>query len=41
MDMIIIENVGNLICPAEYDTGVDIGGAAPKPLQGDCIPLTP
>lgn len=38
-DMIIIENVGNLVCPAEFDTGAHINVNILSVPEGDDKPL--
>jgi hydrogenase nickel incorporation protein HypB len=39
LDMIIIENVGNLVCPAEFDTGAEIDIMILSVPEGDDKPL--
>ena len=39
MDLIFLENVGNLICPAEYDTGAAINLMILSVPEGDDKPL--
>ncbi len=39
MDIIIIENVGNLICPASYDTGSDYNFVLLSVTEGEDKPL--
>lgn len=38
MDMIILENVGNLVCPAEFDTGASINMTILSIPEGDDKP---
>lgn len=39
LDMIIIENVGNLVCPAEFDIGEDLKATVLSITEGDDKPL--
>ncbi|GAC1306925.1 MAG: hydrogenase nickel incorporation protein HypB [Vulcanimicrobiaceae bacterium] len=39
LDMLLIENVGNLICPAEYDLGEDLRVALCSVTEGEDKPL--
>ncbi|MDD4357180.1 MAG: hydrogenase nickel incorporation protein HypB [Smithellaceae bacterium] len=39
LDLIIIENVGNLVCPAEFDTGAHINVMILSVPEGDDKPL--
>ena len=39
LDLIIIENVGNLVCPAEFDTGAHIKAMILSVPEGDDKPL--
>ena len=39
IDLLIIENVGNLVCPAEYDLGEDCKVAVMSVTEGDDKPL--
>ncbi|MCU0599527.1 MAG: hydrogenase nickel incorporation protein HypB [Desulfobacterales bacterium] len=39
LDIIIIENVGNLVCPAEFDTGAEIDVMILSVPEGDDKPL--
>ena len=39
LDTIIIENVGNLVCPAEFDTGADVNIALLSVTEGEDKPL--
>ena len=39
LDMIFLENVGNLICPAEFDTGAAINMMILSVPEGDDKPL--
>ena len=39
MDLIVIENVGNLICPAQSDTGAHVNVAMTSVPEGDDKPL--
>lgn len=38
-DMVILENVGNLVCPAEFDTGAAASAAVLSVPEGDDKPL--
>ena len=38
-DLIILENVGNLVCPAEFDTGASVSAALLSVPEGDDKPL--
>ena len=38
-DLVFLENVGNLICPAEYDTGAQLRGMILSVPEGDDKPL--
>lgn len=38
-DLMIIENVGNMVCPAEYDLGEDVKAAIMSVTEGDDKPL--
>lgn len=39
MDMVILENVGNLVCPAEFDTGASRSAMLLSVPEGDDKPL--
>lgn len=39
MDLVILENVGNLVCPAEFDTGADLNLVILSVPEGDDKPL--
>lgn len=39
LDLIFIENIGNLVCPAEFDTGADIKVMILSVPEGDDKPL--
>jgi hydrogenase nickel incorporation protein HypB len=39
IDLLIIENVGNLVCPANYDLGEDIKVVVLSTTEGDDKPL--
>ncbi|MBR4455411.1 MAG: hydrogenase nickel incorporation protein HypB [Solobacterium sp.] len=39
LDVIILENVGNLVCPAEFDTGADVNVMILSVPEGDDKPL--
>lgn len=39
LDMVIIENVGNLVCPANYDLGEDVKVVVSSVTEGDDKPL--
>jgi hydrogenase nickel incorporation protein HypB len=39
MDMIFIENVGNLVCPAEFDLGEDFRAVVISTTEGNDKPL--
>jgi hydrogenase nickel incorporation protein HypB len=39
LDMLIIENVGNLVCPANYDLGENIKAVVLSTTEGDDKPL--
>lgn len=39
LDLIILENVGNLVCPAEFDTGSSINAMILSVPEGDDKPL--
>lgn len=39
LDMIIIENVGNLVCPAEFNIGEDVKAAVLSITEGEDKPL--
>ena len=39
LDLIIVENVGNLVCPAEFDVGEDIKAVVLSITEGDDKPL--
>lgn len=39
LDLVILENVGNLVCPAEFDTGADINVVILSVPEGDDKPL--
>ncbi len=39
IDILIIENVGNMVCPAEYDLGEDMKVAVMSVTEGDDKPL--
>lgn len=38
-ELLIIENVGNMVCPAEYDLGEDVKAAIMSVTEGDDKPL--
>lgn len=38
-DLIVLENVGNLVCPAEFDTGAHVNVAILSTPEGDDKPL--
>lgn len=38
-DLIFLENVGNLVCPAEFDTGASMNGVILSVPEGDDKPL--
>ncbi|MEE8826673.1 MAG: hydrogenase nickel incorporation protein HypB [Eubacteriales bacterium] len=38
-DLVILENVGNLVCPAEFDTGADLNLVILSVPEGDDKPL--
>lgn len=38
-ELIILENVGNLVCPAEFDTGADLNAVILSVPEGDDKPL--
>jgi len=47
LDCILIENVGNLVCPAEFDTGaarraviLSVPEGDDKPLKYRCMPMS-
>ena len=39
VDLVILENVGNLVCPAEFDTGAVRNAMIPSGPEGDDKPL--
>ena len=39
LDLVIIENVGNLVCPAEFDTGADFNIVVISTPEGEDKPL--
>lgn len=39
LDLVIIENIGNLVCPAEFDTGADLNVVILSVPEGDDKPL--
>lgn len=39
LDVVILENIGNLVCPAEFDTGSDINMMLLSVPEGDDKPL--
>lgn len=39
IDLVIVENVGNLVCPGEYDTGADINIVMVSVTEGEDKPL--
>lgn len=39
LDLLILENVGNLVCPAEFDTGANLSMALLSIPEGDDKPL--
>jgi len=39
LDIIFIENVGNLVCPAEFDTGADLNVVILSVTEGEDKPL--
>lgn len=39
IDMFLIENVGNLVCPAEFDTGADVNITLLSVTEGEDKPL--
>ena len=39
LDFIVLENIGNLVCPAEYDTGASINMTLLSVPEGDDKPL--
>ncbi len=39
LDLVIIENVGNLVCPAEFDTGSSLSAVILSVPEGDDKPL--
>ena len=39
LDLAILENVGNLVCPAEFDTGASVNVAILSVPEGDDKPL--
>ena len=39
LDLLIIENVGNLVCPANYDLGEDVKVVVASTTEGDDKPL--
>lgn len=39
LDLLIIENVGNMVCPAEYDLGEEMKVAVMSTTEGDDKPL--
>ena len=41
IDLLIVENVGNLVCPAEFDIGEDARAVILSVTEGEDKPLTP
>ena len=39
LDLVILENIGNLVCPAEFDTGADMSMVLLSVPEGDDKPL--
>ncbi len=39
LDLVFIENVGNLVCPAEFDTGADLNVVVLSVTEGEDKPL--
>jgi hydrogenase nickel incorporation protein HypB len=39
IDLVIVENVGNLVCPGEYDTGSDVNIVIVSVTEGEDKPL--
>ena len=39
LDLVFLENVGNLVCPAEFDTGADLNVVILSVPEGDDKPL--
>ena len=39
LDLLVIENVGNLVCPAEFDVGEDAKAMVWSPTEGEEKPL--
>lgn len=39
MDLVFLENVGNLVCPAEFDTGAEMNAVLLSVPEGDDKPL--
>jgi len=39
LDLLVIENVGNLVCPAEFNVGEDLKGVVLSITEGDDKPL--
>ena len=39
LDLIFLENIGNLVCPAEFDTGADLNAVLLSVPEGDDKPL--
>ena len=39
LDIVFLENVGNLVCPAEFDVGADLNVMLPSVPEGDDKPL--
>ena len=39
LDVVLIENVGNLVCPAEFDTGSDYNAVVISTTEGEDKPL--
>lgn len=39
LDLVILENIGNLVCPAEFDTGASLNMAILSVPEGDDKPL--
>ena len=39
MDLLIVENVGNLVCPAEFDIGEDVRVVVLSVTEGEDKPL--
>jgi hydrogenase nickel incorporation protein HypB len=39
LDVVVVENVGNLVCPAEFDVGEDAKAMAFSVTEGEEMPL--